>query len=123
MCSILIVDQSESAHARLARCFQPNHYHIVDCNSPEEALAHIAQGERFDLLITDLQLQGTNGIELFERMAAAHPAAPAVIFITPSDFDSDLVAEVLRRPAPVIFRPVDASRLRKEVSASFSCSK
>ena len=46
--------------------------------SPEEALALVA-GEDFDVVVTDLNMPGMNGLELCERIVAKRPDVPVIV--------------------------------------------
>lgn len=48
-------------------------YHVVPAGNAEEALGLLEDGERFDLVLTDVVMPGLSGIELAERIRRSHP--------------------------------------------------
>ena len=75
---VLIVDDD----TEVARLLQAG-LHAVGCethvlDSPEAAL-DLLEAERFDLVISDLQMPTMSGLQLCERILAAHPDVPVVV--------------------------------------------
>ena len=77
---ILVVDDS-LAWLRLAReILTAGGYQAQTCEDPREALSLLAQNpERIDLVITDLQMPGLDGIELAAELLKINPALPVVL--------------------------------------------
>src|SRR6185503_5485340 len=77
---ILVVDDS-LAWLRLAReILTANGYQAQTCNNPREALSLLEQNpERIDLVITDLQMPGLDGIELAAELLKINPTLPVVL--------------------------------------------
>jgi two-component system response regulator PilR (NtrC family) len=71
---ILVVDDEESSAFLLSENLAElgPEYRVETACSSEEALQKIA-AEPFDLVITDLRMPGVDGLELLERVRAAHP--------------------------------------------------
>ena len=55
--------------------------------TPEAALALLAV-ERFDLVVTDLQMPGMSGLELCERILELHPDVPVVVVTAHGSLDA-----------------------------------
>ncbi len=51
-----------------------------DAESPEQALAWLAEGQAFDLAIVDMHMPGMDGVELAKRLKQRAPALPVVLF-------------------------------------------
>ena len=82
--TVLIVD--DNATNRRILVAQTARWGMVprETGSPEEALAWITDGERFDIALFDLLMPGLDGLELAERIttrsaASSEPAIPIVI--------------------------------------------
>ena len=45
-------------------------YHVTAVGAPHDALAIIKKGERFDAIISDIEMPGMNGFELAEAIRA-----------------------------------------------------
>ena len=78
--TILVVDDS-LAWLRLAReILTAGGYQAQTCKDPREALSLLEQNpERIDLVITDLQMPGLDGIELAAELLQINPTLPVVL--------------------------------------------
>ena len=78
--TILVVDDS-LAWLRLAReILTAGGYQAQTCEDPREALSLLEQNpERIDLVITDLQMPGLDGIELAAELLKIKPTLPVVL--------------------------------------------
>jgi len=115
---ILIADDDEAILSSFTRCiqrFRPDD-EIVGVVNGEAALAHLEQ-QSFDLLLTDYQMPGLDGLELVRRVRARWPNLPVVMIsgqCTPElrqQAVSAGVSEILAKPVtplhfPGIFRRV-----------------
>ncbi len=79
---ILIIDDEESVVFTLSKALGKveGDYEIVTAQSGHEALEHIRSGF-FDVIITDLNMPGIDGIELTETVQAVDPSA-LIMWIT-----------------------------------------
>ena len=77
---ILIVDDS-LAWLQLARqVLTAGGYQVQTCEDPRDALSLLEQSpERIDLVITDLQMPGLDGIELAAELLKINPTLPVVL--------------------------------------------
>ena len=76
--SLLIVDDEPASMRALCDTLEYEGYQTYGFTSPAEALA--AMRERsFDLLLADLQMPGTNGIDLMKSAQLIDPTLVAVI--------------------------------------------
>ena len=77
---ILVVDDSR-AWLQLAReILTAGGYQVRTCEDPREALSLLEQNpERIDLVITDLEMPGFNGIELAAELLKINPTLPVVL--------------------------------------------
>jgi len=78
--TILVVDDS-LAWLRLAReILTARVYQVRTCEDPREALSLLEQNpDRIDLVITDLQMPGLDGIELAAELLQINPTLPVVL--------------------------------------------
>jgi CheY-like chemotaxis protein len=88
---ILVVDDS-LAWLRLAReSLTAGGYQVQTCQDPRKALSLLEQNlEQIDLVITDLQMPGLDGIELAVELLKINPTLPVVLtsafmFLMPSE--------------------------------------
>lgn len=69
---VLTVDDEPAACKLLAIMLRPPAFSCSTANSGEEALLAL-QHERFDAVISDLQMPGIGGLELLARVRSCHP--------------------------------------------------
>jgi DNA-binding NtrC family response regulator len=75
---VLVVDDQESVRGVLRAVLRRGGFEVETAADGQKA--SLAFGERrFDLLVTDVDMPGLSGIELMERVRAAHPAFPVVM--------------------------------------------
>ncbi|MEZ4394567.1 MAG: sigma-54 dependent transcriptional regulator [Polyangiales bacterium] len=75
---VLVVDDDRSMCEVLAERLSLRGFHVDWRTSADEALAALA-AESYDVLVTDLNMRGMNGIELCERVATNRPDVPVVV--------------------------------------------
>ncbi len=100
--SILLVEDDPRVQASTRAGLVELGHVIHACSSGDEALAILAEGERFDLVLTDVMMPGMTGPELVGRLGRDHPHI-AVLFVTgyvgeAGQTDDFAGHEVLRKP-------------------------
>lgn len=70
---ILLVEDDPTVRSFATRALELNGYRVTPSGTPREALEFVAEGNSFDLLLTDLALPGMNGSELGRKIVAASP--------------------------------------------------
>lgn len=76
--SVLIVDIDEATHKFLRSSFLQDGYIVLSVKSGEEALMMIAS-HQIDLVISELQLTGINGLELLKKSKKLSPSIEFVL--------------------------------------------
>ncbi|MCX8043573.1 MAG: diguanylate cyclase [Desulfobacterota bacterium] len=76
--SVLIVDDEATARDMVADILTDDGYTVTATDSGENALK-LLERSSFDLIISDLMMQGMNGIELTKRIKAAGVDAPIIV--------------------------------------------
>jgi len=74
---ILLVDDDPSLLKLLSLRLNASGYEISTASSGEEALKQLS--DRIDLVLTDLRMEGMDGIELFQAIERKYPQLPVVI--------------------------------------------
>lgn len=105
---ILIVDDEENMLLTVQFILESAGYDVVAARSGEEALVlarrGAASGERLDLILTDIQMQGVTGLELIDALRAAGIAAPVLVMTGYGNREAALqvkrrgCAELLEKP-------------------------
>jgi len=76
---LLLVDDSSFFRSMLTPVLQAAGFEVTALASGEEALALIAKGARFDLVVSDIEMPGIDGFELAERLRADARTAHALL--------------------------------------------
>jgi CheY-like chemotaxis protein len=87
---------------------------VLSASNGEEALQIVGQQEVIDILLTDIEMPGMNGIELWHRIHAILPAAK-VLFLT--GHPSELVSRHAHLPGEVISKPLNLPILHEKLKA------
>ena len=94
-------------------------YRVTSVASADEALALLGGEGQFDLLLSDIVMPGTNGIELARRVHENHPGLPVLLATGYSD-------DVLKGAAAefrMISKPYGPTALADAVAASLGASR
>ncbi len=123
---ILLVDDDRALCETLAIGLRKRDFAVTWKTSVEEALDTIDR-EDFDVVVTDLNMQGTSGLELCERVTAARRDLPVVVLTAFGNFESAVAAiragayDFINKPVQLDVLAIAAARavqhhaLREEV--------
>ncbi len=89
--SILVVDDEKGQREILTTILRKEGYRVVDVPGGREALAKLDE-EEFDLILTDLKMQGMSGMELMEQVLALDPQQCVVMMTAHGTVDSAVEA-------------------------------
>ena len=81
MIRILLAEDDDVMRQYLARALEKSGYAVDSVDRGTAALALLQQGERFDLLLTDIVMPELDGIELAQKVSILAPEM-RVMFIT-----------------------------------------
>ena len=102
---ILIVDDDLSMRKILYRILENGGYDVLSASSGAEAVAIFRKSSpRVDLLITDYNMPGMNGLELGRECSALNAALP-VLYISGNHPDQQLRSEIDRRNRGFLAKP------------------
>jgi len=91
MARVLLVDDDRTLCETLDAGILGRGFRVTWRTSADEALP-LATTEDFDVVLTDLNMRGTGGIELCERMIAARPDVPVVLLTGFGNFETAVAA-------------------------------
>jgi len=123
---ILLVDDDLATRESLSRWLESEGHQPGACAGGAEALASL-DGERWELVLVDLQLPGMDGIMLLSRIRALHPEIPVVMMTADPAVDTATRAlkagarDYLTKPldrvhlAQIIARLLEQSRAQREM--------
>ena len=115
---VLVVDDNEDILKLITIRLKPMRFKIKTATSAEEALSILATWPA-DLLITDLQLPGISGTELFEQVQVLNPMLP-VIILTAHGTIPDAIAATEAGVASYLSKPFDGETLVKQIEIALS---
>ena len=112
---ILVVDDEPSTLDFLSRLLTDEGHEVETVNNADEAL-EMVKNKRYSLILLDIKMPGTSGIELYGRMQKiALSLAERVIFITGDVMGTDTEAFLSKTKAPYITKPFDVHQLKKKI--------
>jgi two-component system response regulator PilR (NtrC family) len=91
MAHILVVDDERSMREFLEILLQRQSHQVLSCASVAEALAALEGGE-FDLVISDIKMPGSTGLELLTRIKESSPETPVVLITAHGSTESAVEA-------------------------------
>ncbi|KIH76468.1 two component, sigma54 specific, transcriptional regulator, Fis family [Geoalkalibacter ferrihydriticus] len=117
---ILLVDDDEDLLRLLSMRLTGNGYEVSLAQSGEEALG-LLPVIRPQLVITDLRMEGMDGMGLFDAIRKAHSSLP-VIILTAHGSIPDAVAATKRGVFTFLTKPLNSRELLREVDKALSLS-
>ena len=119
---VLLVDDDWGIRETIKRVLGSEH-EVVVVASAEEARSLLGV-EAFDLIICDLIMPRTTGLDLHEWIAAREPAlARHMVFLTGGALSADMAAKLAKIGNPVIDKPFDVATLRALVSRRVAANR
>ena len=85
---VWIVDDDRSIRWVLEKALQRDGVQPVCFDSADSALARLNRQECPDVLISDIRMPGTSGLELLSSIRERYPKLPVIIMTAHSDLDS-----------------------------------
>jgi len=80
--TILVVDDEEGIREILTAIFERKGYKVLSASNGKEGFELVKSGNNIDLVISDIQMPGGNGIEFLDRVKDNNYEVPIVLFIT-----------------------------------------
>jgi len=112
MARILVVDDRPEVVRAIARMLYD--HETVTETDPRRALARVAGGEPFDLVLVDLNMPVMSGGELSAALAALSLARPPIVLMMSS---GENVESLFATGRAVLIKPFDGAELRDLVAA------
>jgi CheY-like chemotaxis protein len=111
-----IVVAEDQAHIRriLVMWLMRHGHDVIEASNGDEALEYVAR-EGVDLLITDVNMPGMDGIELTEKVLERCPTISGVFVVTSRCDQRDLLTHLSDPRVRVHPKPFSPSQLMKEV--------
>jgi response regulator RpfG family c-di-GMP phosphodiesterase len=109
---ILVVDNDESARFALGAVLESQGFGVEVAAGGLDALKRLDAETRFDLIVSDIQMPGMNGIELARRIVKADPTL--VTILVTGFRDQSMVLEAMRAGAfDFLWKPYTVTELNQ----------
>ena len=116
--SLLLVDDDPDLLRLLSIRLKANGYEVTAVDNGQRALASIG-ANRPDLVLTDLRMDGMDGMALFQEIQASYPGLP-VIILTAHGTIPDAVAATQSGVFGYLTKPYDAEELLAQIERALS---
>jgi len=114
---VLVVDDEPLVRTVVSRTLGREH-EIVTAGSAREALDRVARGERFDLVLSDLQMPQQSGMDLHAALARLAPElAGGMVFLSGGAYTEEARAFLDREGVECLEKPFDIETLRAVVAS------
>lgn len=84
---VLVVDDDRALAETLAECLTERGFHAIATASAREA-ARLLDADRIDVLVTDLRMPESSGLELLALSLARDPSRPVIVMTAYSSLES-----------------------------------
>lgn len=116
---ILVVDDEPEARSAIATALERSAYLPVLAENGADAVNHIEQDEAYDLILSDIAMQGLDGMGLLDRVQQVHPDTPMVMVTAVHDLAVAMAA--MRRGAyDYLLKPFERDQLLTTVQRALS---
>jgi DNA-binding NtrC family response regulator len=120
--TLLIIEDEERMRRLLELVLREEGYELVLATSGEEGIRMLRDGTAIDLIITDLQLGNTTGLEILETAKRVLPDVPVVLITGYGTVKS--AVEAMRKGAyDYLSKPVDHDELKIVISRALQASR
>jgi DNA-binding NtrC family response regulator len=113
MAKVLVADDEPKLGNIVTQMLQMDGHEVLRVGGGEEALAALASG-RFDVVVTDLRMPGTDGLAVL-RAARAMPSPPEVVVMTAHGSAESAVEAMKTGAADYLTKPFSMDELRLRV--------
>jgi two-component system response regulator HydG len=113
---VLIVDDDVEMREALETLFS-GEGHACELAPNAAAALEIFERQTFDVVISDVRMDGMDGLELLDRVKRSHPALPFII-ITAAGAIPQAVDAIKRGAFEYVVKPCDADDLRRIVTGA-----
>ncbi len=117
LATVLLVDDEPEILEGLRRTLRREPYRLVTAGSADEALRLIA-AESIDVIISDIDMPGTNGLELVARIRRDHPAIVRLLLTGDASLEAALQAINQGEVHRFLVKPWSSEELRETLRAA-----
>lgn len=114
---ILIVDDELLIRDLLYDFFASKDFQIQTANDAYEAMQLVAKHDDFDVVLTDIKMEGEDGLSFVDKLRNAHPDLPIIVMTGYPSVESAVEA-LRKRVYDYIIKPFNINRLFATVKAA-----
>ena len=115
---VLVVDDEKEIRLVVRMSLEKVGYYVVEAEDGQQAMSLLNQGEHpmvIDVIITDIRMPNSNGIEAMDYFQREYPSIPLIV-LTGSP-DMDLAMELMKRGVTdYLVKPVEREKLTTAVA-------
>lgn len=120
MARILLVEDDDSVRAFVARALEIDSHQVVEAEDGEVGLeTFIADGGRFDLVLTDIQMPQMDGIEMAEALSRTDPSQK-ILMMTGYANQRERASSISQIVIDVVQKPFTLPEIRKQVARALA---
>jgi DNA-binding NtrC family response regulator len=112
------VDDDAGIRENVVDLLSTEDYRVFSAADADEAL-HVLEIEPIDLLVTDFQMPGRNGLELIEAARKANHPMPAIL-MTAYLYVYEQIDEERRRDITLLRKPFDADEILRTIASQLN---
>ena len=113
MKKILVADDNTDIRKVIKAALSGKGYKIVEAEDGAAAIKKL-QAEKFDLLITDYDMPGVNGVEVMEKALALYPRMP--VLLVSANLPPAVAGKAKRSATCILEKPFEVSKFISAVS-------
>jgi CheY-like chemotaxis protein len=110
---VLVVDDEPLVRNTLSRMLARD-YRITVAHDAQDALTMISQGDRFDVILSDVSMAGMTGVQLHDALALSNPdQAQRMVFLSGGAFTGETIDFLRQMAKRHLEKPFALSQLRE----------
>ena len=118
---ILIVDDEPIVLKRLKTALEKSGYAVQTCENGEAAFGHLER-QRFDVVVTDIRMDGIDGIQVLDRVRASSSETITIMITGHASVEAAREAEA-KGAFDCIAKPFQPKDLRKVIEKALKQKK
>ncbi|MEO1323431.1 MAG: ATP-binding protein [Pseudomonadota bacterium] len=116
--SVLLVEDEQDVADMITRILRGKNITVTHCDSGNDALATLTRGQQFDVIVSDLKMQGLNGIDMMLEIDAQWPTyRNRSCFVTGDSMGNALSQYKSLSNRPILEKPFSPTELVELVTS------
>lgn len=118
--SVLVVEDDFALRSALTASLEISGYKVSACENAESAVMLLAKSDKFDIVITDIQMEAMSGIDLLKHIRKANVTLPVILMTAYGDV-SDAVETMKLGACDYLQKPFEAEKLTSLIEKYLPC--